>query len=260
MLMNRENSVPQKMTLIETLGVNDIDSGSRGNTKPLGFDIKDRISIIDENAFARDCLARCLCDLESDCDIVAFADVDEWLRFEPGAGGSIVLLCATGLRLTEQVLRNDLARLKAGDPQARFIIMSDSENPDQMLDAIEQGASGYIPSNINLDVAVKAIRLVRAGGVFIPASALLKSRSAADQVTASRKEGERCFFTARQAEVVKALRRGQPNKLIAYELNMGECTVKVHIRNIMKKLNARNRTEVAFLTNGMFPPEGEAAR
>ncbi|SHF00384.1 DNA-binding response regulator, NarL/FixJ family, contains REC and HTH domains [Kaistia soli DSM 19436] len=259
MLMNRHNSVPHKMSLIEALPENVIDSGRDGNNLSEGFDIKDSIAIIDENAFARDCLARCLCDIESDCAILTFADVDEWQRFDRGAGSSIVLLCAVGLSATENVLHRDLARMKMIDPQARFVIMSDSENPDQMLDAIEHGASGYIPSSIHLDVAVKAIRLVRAGGVFIPASALLKSRTAADQV-ASRKEGERSLFTARQAEVVKALRRGQPNKLIAYELNMGECTVKVHIRNIMKKLNARNRTEVAFMTNGMFLPEGDSPR
>jgi len=247
------------MNLIETLPVDAIDSGRSEDDLSEDSNTKDSISIIDENAFARDCLARCLCDIERDCAILTFAGVDEWQRFDRGVGGSIVLLCAVGATATENVLHRDLARMKMIDPQSRFIIMSDSENPDQMLDAIEHGASGYIPSSINLDVAVKAIRLVRAGGVFIPASALLKSRSAADQV-ASRKEGERSLFTARQAEVVKALRRGQPNKLIAYELNMGECTVKVHIRNIMKKLNARNRTEVAFMTNGMFLPEGDSPR
>jgi DNA-binding NarL/FixJ family response regulator len=46
------------------------------------------------------------------------------------------------------------------------------------------------------------------------------------------------------------------NKLIAYELNMCESTVKVHIRNIMKKLNATNRTQVAYLTRRFF--EGAA--
>jgi len=54
------------------------------------------------------------------------------------------------------------------------------------------------------------------------------------------------IFTLRQAEVVQALRKGKANKIIAYELNLRESTVKVHIRNIMKKLKATNRTEVAY--------------
>ncbi len=61
------------------------------------------------------------------------------------------------------------------------------------------------------------------------------------------------MFTARQAAVIEALRRGKANKIIAYELSMCESTVKVHIRNIMKKLNATNRTEVAYKMDTLFP-------
>ena len=60
------------------------------------------------------------------------------------------------------------------------------------------------------------------------------------------------MFTDRQAEVVEALRRGKPNKIIAYELNLRESTVKVHIRNIMKKIKATNRTEVVYKINDLF--------
>ena len=63
------------------------------------------------------------------------------------------------------------------------------------------------------------------------------------------------MFTMRQAEVVQALRKGKANKIIAYELNLRESTVKVHIRNIMKKLKATNRTEVAYKINDLFPLE-----
>jgi DNA-binding NarL/FixJ family response regulator len=52
--------------------------------------------------------------------------------------------------------------------------------------------------------------------------------------------------------VIDALRRGKANKIIAYELSMCESTVKVHVRNIMKKLNAKNRTEVAYLANELM--------
>jgi DNA-binding NarL/FixJ family response regulator len=59
----------------------------------------------------------------------------------------------------------------------------------------------------------------------------------------------------RQAAVIEALRQGKPNKIIAYELEMRESTVKVHVRNIMKKLKARNRTEVAYIGNGIMADE-----
>ena len=59
------------------------------------------------------------------------------------------------------------------------------------------------------------------------------------------------IFTDRQVEVVEALRRGKANKIIAYELNLRESTVKVHVRNIMKKVKATNRTEVVFKLNDL---------
>ena len=59
-------------------------------------------------------------------------------------------------------------------------------------------------------------------------------------------------FTQRQSQILDCLRRGMANKLIAYELNMRENTVKVHIRDIMKKWNATNRAQVLYLTRGFF--------
>jgi DNA-binding CsgD family transcriptional regulator len=63
-------------------------------------------------------------------------------------------------------------------------------------------------------------------------------------------------FSPRQREVLRRLWMGKPNKAIAYELNMCESTVKVHIRQIMKKLNATNRTQVVVLTRPSFPDGG----
>ena len=63
------------------------------------------------------------------------------------------------------------------------------------------------------------------------------------------------IFTARQNDVAEALRHGKANKVIAYELNMCESTVKVHIRNIMRKLNATNRTEAVYKMDTLFARE-----
>jgi DNA-binding NarL/FixJ family response regulator len=54
-------------------------------------------------------------------------------------------------------------------------------------------------------------------------------------------------LTAREIEVLNGLRQGKSNKVIAYELNISISTVKIYVRNIMKKLKATNRTQVAFL-------------
>jgi DNA-binding NarL/FixJ family response regulator len=133
-----------------------------------------------------------------------------------------------------------------------LIILADSDHLMQILKALEYGARGYIPSSVGIRVCAEVIELALAGGIFVPASSVLAVR----QILEANSEIARPLaglFTLRQTEVVEALRRGKANKIIAYELNLRESTVKVHIRNIMKKLKATNRTEVAFKLKDLFP-------
>jgi DNA-binding NarL/FixJ family response regulator len=97
------------------------------------------------------------------------------------------------------------------------------------------------------------VRLVRAGGAFVPASSFMAASKSAEAF-ATDTPGRNRMFTERQTAVIEALRRGKANKVIAYELKMRESTVKVHVRNIMKKLRARNRTEVAFIASNVMGP------
>jgi DNA-binding NarL/FixJ family response regulator len=130
-------------------------------------------------------------------------------------------------------------------------VLSDSEDdPDRIAKALEQGARGYIPTSVALDAAIGAMRLVQAGGVFVPASSLMNARRSTDG-SPQNQIGD-VKLTPRQRAVVEALRKGKANKIIAYELSMCESTVKVHVRNIMRKFNATNRTEVAFKASEML--------
>jgi DNA-binding NarL/FixJ family response regulator len=129
-----------------------------------------------------------------------------------------------------------------------------------MFGAIECGARGYIPASIGIDMLFHATNLTSAGGIFLPTSAVrslqtyIKGKGApvSPAVTPD-------LLTTRQAAVAEAIRQGKANKTIAYDLNMCENTVKVHVRNIMKKLKATNRTEAAFkmsaLVGGAAPPQ-----
>src|SRR6185436_14807340 len=110
------------------------------------------------------------------------------------------------------------------------------------------------PTSFSLHTAMQAMDLVRAGGTFVPASSLIAAHHAPEdaQTGVQKSNG---LFTTRQTAVIDALRRGKPNKIIAYELKMRESTVKVHVRNIMKKLHATNRTEVAFMANRLLNGE-----
>ena len=91
--------------------------------------------------------------------------------------------------------------------------------------------------------------------MFLPAASVLSLRDAIRPKTEAAPALYK-QFSARQLDVVNALRRGKANKIIAYELQMRESTVKVHIRNIMKKLGATNRTEVACKVGELLPDAG----
>lgn len=216
------------------------------------LDASAHIVVISVSALTRTCLMHCLSASETGLKVEGYADVEEWGR--RGQGASVVLLCVTGARETAAAVDRLVARALSFVPGARVVVISDTRASADVSKAIEQGASGFIAMDSNVDVAIAAIRLVRSGGVFVPSHSVMQSQS--PQVP----DGWRSLrevVTAKQLEVIGLVRRGLPNKLIAAELEMSEFTVKVHVRNIMKRLNARNRTEVVALTNAFFNQDVE---
>lgn len=205
------------------------------------------IVIIEKRALLRDCLRRCF-KQASVLEVIALSDVDEWLALAPTTATSLVILSIAGTLKSADAQR-DIARLVQGAHARPTIVVSDGDEFEQIIGILDSGARGYIPTDLSLDVAVEAVRLVCAGGVFVPASSLVAARRPSGEAGSGAASCANAIFTARQAAVVDALRRGKANKVIAYELKMRESTVKVHVRNIMKKLNAKNRTEVAFMAS-----------
>lgn len=146
-------------------------------------------------------------------------------------------------------------------PEIPRIILSALDDPGNVARAFAMGVKGYIPTSLPPPVVLEIVRFVCAGGSFAPASALLLLRRQATQDRFS-PEPERSSpegddiegtvrFSRRQMEILACLHQGLPNKLIAHQLSMSENTVKVHIRTIMKKLHATNRTQVVCLTLGI---------
>ena len=172
--------------------------------------------------------------------------VENWLSAAKDVNASVVIL-SIGNWITEE-LQREIALLTHCPEHPPLVIFSDADEPQNIVMALGKGARGFIPTSLSLDIAVQALRLVGAGGLFVPASSLIAA-SQLTRVEAGPEAGD--LFTGRQLVVAEALSKGKSNKLIAYELAMCESTVKVHVRNIMKKLKARNRTEVAVIVNAM---------
>ena len=213
-----------------------------GNTRVL--------DIIDERALDRECLSQSLVSHGLDMTIVLFNSIETWLsKYAEASNG--VLINVGSRDCTEPRIENEIRTLVARFPNLPVIILSDNHDLRQVLTALELGVRGFIPSAVGISVCVKAISLALSGGIFISTESLPELRrlmSAADQQERKRAE----IFTGREEDVIAMLKLGKANKIIAYELDLRESTVKVHIRNIMKKLKVRNRTEVIFKLNELF--------
>ncbi|MGF6227641.1 DNA-binding NarL/FixJ family response regulator [Inquilinus ginsengisoli] len=201
------------------------------------------IAIVDRRALGREVLTTALRTTQGGLSSRGYAGIGDWLADENRHETSAVLIGIGGTSSDDPELATDLRSLTGEHPQIPMIVMGDSEDPSHVLEILSYGARGYIPTSVSLSVAIGALSLAIAGGVFVPASALLDTGPAPRQ---SPEAGTVFGLTERQAAVAEAIARGTPNKIIAYELNLSESTVKVHTRSIMRKLQARNRTEVAF--------------
>lgn len=216
--------------------------------------------IVDPRALDRQCLAGALSSCNLDMDVSALSSAGEWQKEkELHAPLGAILLNLGGRKVTDANTTDEIARLASEFKSVPVIILADTDDLGQILKALELGARGYIPSSVGIEVCAEAIGLARSGGIFVPASSVLAMRHLIASGAQQRENPLSGMFTNRQAEVAQALRRGKANKIIAYELNLRESTVKVHIRNIMKKLKAANRTEVAFKINDLFQTDKSAA-
>jgi DNA-binding NarL/FixJ family response regulator len=209
-----------------------------------------KLIYLDSRAFTRDCVGRWLQAHLGEFGVWPVADVEaiEQDAIDPDEVRGVIIHAGPE-RASSSTVVELTARMGEIFPDIPIVVLSDHEDAENIREAFELGVRGYIPTSLASLVAVEAVRLVCAGGTFAPTAVLLSSWHArAGTGDAPLIAG----FTQRQAQILGCLRRGMANKLIAYELNMCESTVKVHIRNIMKKLKATNRTQVVYLTNDFF--------
>lgn len=138
-----------------------------------------------------------------------------------------------------------IAQYRNRFPDIPLVILSASESPHDIRDALEAGALGYIPKAASTSVMLAALRQVLAGDLFVP-TCMGDRQAPARAVPAGFKALEQTGLTARQLEVARLLARGCANKAIAGALAMSESTVKVHIAAIFRTLSVSNRTEAVL--------------
>ncbi|WP_159587466.1 LuxR C-terminal-related transcriptional regulator [Chelativorans xinjiangense] len=209
--------------------------------------------LIESARLKRECLRQALVSHPLGMEVVAVGSIKEWRDEEethPSLGA--ILLNIGEQDVMENSVAEQIRELSSGFRSVPVVVLADSDNLEQILKALEYGARGFIPTSVDINVCIEAVALAMSGGTFIPASSVLAMRHLIDDGMQGTQHLY-AMFTLREREVVEAIRRGKQNKIIAHELKMCESTVKVHIRNIMRKLKATNRTEVAYKLSKLLP-------
>jgi two-component system nitrate/nitrite response regulator NarL len=132
-------------------------------------------------------------------------------------------------------------------PDARILMLTVSEDVEDLLQALRAGAHGYLLKNIETDFLVNAIRsAVDGDSVMSPqmTSKLMKSVST-PQTAPAAVPADKDRLSPREREILGFLARGASNKEIARSLELAESTVKIHVQNILKKLNLLSRVQAA---------------
>lgn len=203
------------------------------------------VVVIDPRILFRESFIYQIQEHSSALSVLGFCSIASWQGFARDGADAAVIVIAAAHRSVPQ-MDAEFEALAAISPGVPVVLLSELEDYHQVAEAMQRGLRGFIPMTSPVKVAQSALALVLAGGCFIP-SGIVCGRAAGP----SQEGGDRgaVRLTEREAAVLGALQIGKPNKVIAYELNMCTNTVKVHVRNIMKKLQARNRTELAYLVN-----------
>ena len=214
------------------------------------------IALIDPKPLTRRSIADMLAEALPDYLTVAASSCEELLEVQGKSVVSprLIVVYIRSAGVTDCCVQNALEFVRLRLPEAQVIVLSDRDDVEDVNEALTHGVRGYIPTSVEAEVAFAALRLIDAGGTYIPAH----GRRPATAKPGIGVESERrelpveLDLTPRELSVLDLLREGKPNKLIATGLNMEESTVKVHVRNILKKLHAANRTHAASVANRLL--------
>jgi DNA-binding NarL/FixJ family response regulator len=196
------------------------------------------ILIVDDHALIREALRGVLAELSDEPVVEA---VNARAALESVDSDPEIRLAVVDLHLPDRDGFDVLKSLRAMHPTVAVVVLSAASDKGTVRRALDAGALGFIPKSSTREVMVGALRLVFAGGVYIPPEVL-----GADVATATRRSPADVGLTDRQTEVLRLMMEGKSNKLICRALALAEPTVKTHVSAVLRALNAANRTEAVL--------------
>ena len=221
------------------------------------------IVIIARHTLTRTCIISILKREYPEFEICEMATTGE-LNGASGREVRLIVLDIGDKPVSDPFVEDQFAALGSFFPYAPVALLSARD--DEASAAMRRGARGFFPPSIPIEVAIAGLRLVLAGGVYRPLPMDTGPNESPCSETISASDGAHepsvipgavvvetdttqytmIDLTPRERNVLAALELGLPNKLIAARLNLSENTVKMHMRHIMQKCSARNRTEAVI--------------
>jgi len=206
----------------------------------LADEVPVRIVLVDDHAIIRQGL-RSLLERENDLQVVGEASsAGEALAIVERTRPSMVLL---DMKLSPASDNDGLgvcARLTQQYPEVSVLVLSTFVDDELVVSAIQHGARGFVVKDVDTAELVRSIRLVARNGSAFDA------RSAAAMARSIHAPQARSPLTDRELNVLRLVANGLSNRGIGAQLHLSETTVKFHVRNIMRKLDATSRAEAVY--------------
>lgn len=203
-----------------------------------------KLLVVDDHSLIREAVRHVMQVLAESVTVLAAADCDEGFAIADRESELEVLLLDFNLRGS----LTGVPALKAWrqrHPALPVVVLSSADDRATVLAAMAAGAAGFIPKASSNEVMVSALRLVLAGGKYLPAEVLARDDGAALRAAESTSI-DSLGLSPRQLEVLTLIARGMPNKIICDELGLAERTVKAHVTEVLRALGVSSRTQAAL--------------
>ncbi len=141
-----------------------------------------------------------------------------------------------------------VSRFRAAFPDIPVVVLSASEQVEDIQKLLAAGALGYITKASPSDVILGALQLVLAGGVYVPPSLI---EQPTEEAPITLKSNRHTAMTTRQIQVLRELAKGRSNRQIGDILQVTEGTIKLHVAAIFRLLKVNNRTEAVLVAQKM---------
>ncbi|MET0309778.1 MAG: response regulator transcription factor [Sphingomonas sp.] len=208
-----------------------------------------RLLIVDPRSLTRDCLVAALGDASDIESAIAVANLDEAVAITESTRIDAVIVNLAADPFSEADLATIVTTLFSLGGLSVIIVLANTIDPPHAAAALRQGVRVFLSSDTPFDRIIEAIRFACAGWTIYPAYdfSLLNAYDKSIFPTAER--GTEFSCTPRQLQVLEGLERGLTNKSIALALGVSERTVKAHVKELMRRLKANNRTQVVALAS-----------